>query len=76
MKINKNSENELIGEWYITFLKLIQTELNIMNAKDSIILKTSSGSFAFKDLNKSGVMSQAQADPVVVIKEAKMWIFG
>lgn len=57
-------------------MKLIQTELNIMNAKDSIILKTSSGSFAFKDMNRSGAMGQTQADPIVVIKDAKMWFFG
>ena len=71
-----NTENELIGEWYITFMKLIQAELNVMNAKDSIILKSSSGSFAFKDLNKSGVLNQTQADPIVIIKEAKMWLYG
>ena len=47
-----------------------------MNAKDSIVLKFSSGSFTFKDLNKSGVLNQTQADPIVVIKEAKMWLYG
>ena len=47
-----------------------------MNAKDSIILKASSGSFAFKDLNRSGAMNKTLADPVVIIKEAKMWICG
>ena len=47
-----------------------------MNAKDSIVLKISSGSFTFKDLNKSGAINQNQTGPIVIIKEAKMWLYG
>ena len=57
-------------------MKLIQSEISVMNAKDSIILRSGTGSFAFKELNKSKVMNQTQADPIVIIKDAKMWLFG